>query len=140
MARQIKWPLRYQLYYDPEYDYSAARYKHVGPFKNHRTGVLTTLGQYVDYLRLNIVSEGLHNPVQVTYQCGSIHLHPGKSRVAALKQLGRSTVPAIIVDYSKDYRGKAKPLALEDVDILLSDDCVAEYDHRFFNIKKRPHG
>ncbi len=140
MANQIKWPLRYQLYYDPEFDYRTVHHKHVGPMRNSRTGSLTTLGQYIEYLKLNIQSDGLKNPVQVTYQNDQVHIHPGKSRVAALKELKIDTVPAIIVDYSNDYKGNANSLKPEDSDALLCNDCIAEYAHRFFNIKKRPHG
>jgi hypothetical protein len=44
----------------------------------------------------NLRSQGLINPVLVTWKNGHFHLHPGKCRVFALKNLGIDTVPAIV--------------------------------------------
>ena len=45
----------------------------------------------------NIRSQGLLNPVLVSYRNQQFHLHPGKCRAWALKNLGIDTVPAIVV-------------------------------------------
>ncbi len=130
----LKWPLRYQLYYDPEFEYALVTYAHVESCRR--------LSQYIEYLRLSIESDGLKNPVQVHWLTDSPHIHPGKSRVAALESLGQYTVPAIIVTKEYFYKPSktAIPIKPEDAQSYLSGDCVAEYCHRFFNIKKRPNG
>ncbi len=126
------WPTRYKLYYDEYFDYSTVTHKHVERCRR--------LNGYIEYLRLSILSEGLHNPVQVHWRTERPHIHPGKSRVAALKLLGRTTVPAIIVTKEGLYKPTKGVIEIspEDAQSYLSDDCVAEYDHRNFNIKKRP--
>ena len=54
----------------------------------------------------NIRSQGLQNPVLVTWRNGSYHLHPGKCRVFALKNLGIDTVPAIVCWYHSQKPAK----------------------------------
>jgi len=125
------WPLRYKLYYDPEFEYATVTYAHVESCRR--------LSGYIDYLALSISSKGLRNPVQVHWCSDRPHIHPGKSRVAALKQLGRTTVPAIIVAKGGHYKPSKTAIEIQPEsvqDTYLSGDCVAEYDHRNFNIKK----
>jgi hypothetical protein len=49
----------------------------------------------------NIRSQGLLNPALVTWKNGCFHLHPGKCRAFALKNLGIDTIPAIVVWYQR---------------------------------------
>jgi hypothetical protein len=53
----------------------------------------------LDKLEGNIRSNGLENPVLVTWRNQHFNLHPGKCRVWALRNLGINTVPAIVVWY-----------------------------------------
>ena len=134
MADKIKWPLRYKLYYDPEFEYATVTHAHVESCRRLRG--------YIDYLRLSIQSDGLHNPVQVHWCNDRPHIHPGKSRVAALRQLGINHVPAIIVAKGNNYQPSKAAIDIrpEDAQSYLRDDCVADYSWRNFNINKRPHG
>ncbi len=123
-----KWPNRYKLYYDKEFDFSTVNTKHVIPPT-----------QYIDFLRMDIHNNGLKNPVQAHFYHEASHIHPGKCRVAAYKLLDRHTIPAIIIDKEGEYKPSKTAVEIqpEDAQAYLTDDCVAEYDHRYFNIKKR---
>lgn len=56
----------------------------------------TNFWHFVTKLEGNIRSQGLKNPVLVHFRNGHYHLHPGKCRAFALKNLGIDHIPAIV--------------------------------------------
>ena len=68
---------------------------HVQPPADWSPEFWATLGAVQNSIR----KVGLLNPVLVTWKNGSYHLHPGKCRAWALKNLGIDTIPAIVCWY-----------------------------------------
>lgn len=127
--------IRYTAWYDPEFPIDVADATH--------SAVDIKLLEFLVELTEDIRQNGLRNPVQVVCKHTQWTVHPGKCRVAACKQLGWTTIPAIVVNY--DLPGfqadKIPPhcTALgsqSQVNRYLDADSKAQMSHRWLQIKK----
>lgn len=128
--------IRYTAWYDPEFPIDDADSSHAA--------IDGRLLAYIDELTEDIRENGLRNPVQVVVKHTKRTVHPGKCRVAALRRLGWTTVPAIVVNYdlpgyqSDRIPAHAQALGQQShVNRLLDDDQVAQMSHRWLQIKKK---
>jgi hypothetical protein len=128
--------IRYTAWYDPDFDIEGADYSHQeDPNK---------LEMFIRDLTADIDQNGMRNPVQVVIKQGKAHFHPGKCRVKAMKRLGHTRIPAVVVNY--DWPGflwqrippgctaLGKP---SQVQKYFDNDTVVQMDHRFLQIKKK---
>ena len=126
---------RYTAWYDPEYQLSDAYAEHAQIDKK--------LLKYIEEIRNSIHAQGMQNPLQVTIKNGKATIHPGKCRAAALKALGRTHAPALVVNYDRVVDKHAIPEgcvffdSLEDVQSYFTGDCVVEMSYRWLTVKKK---
>ncbi len=71
----------------------------------------------------SIQRDGLRQPAWVEVTADGTRLHPGQSRCRALRMLGMTTIPAIIVAHSGGvYTGDGDPIEADYAVLLFSDD------------------
>ena len=127
--------IKYTAWYDPEFPLEAAEGKHAA--------VDSRLEAFIDELTEDIRQNGLKNPVVVTVKNQRWTFHPGKCRVKALKRLGYTSVPAIVVNYDlPGYQANMIPQHCRAIDKpstvyqLMGGDCEVFMNHRVLNVKK----
>ena len=121
---------QYRLFYDPEFEFDAK-----GVFTYPERGSHPGKSRYelihghVEKLVQSILSVGVLHPVVVTYYIppkyhkNRIVVHPGQSRCKALRILGETTVPAIIVDHT-DYV-KGTEITLQEANDMLGSEKLS---------------
>lgn len=121
----------YRLFWEPDFYFArpAVRAEHA-----ERS---ITLQNIVRRLAQDIERKGMRNPLFVTVYDDFFAVHPGKCRVKALKMLGFDTAPALLYVPSGVTRiPSGTPISPADAAGRLKDDLVAEYDERFFAVKR----
>ena len=87
------YPYQYDLYYVPELAFEDID--------------LTTLvfdklrEQFREDIQAHIAKHGLQSPIYLNRKNGSLRVRRGNNRITALKNLGRDSCPAFIVDYDR---------------------------------------
>lgn len=125
---------RYTAWFDPEFEIDSADYSHAD--------YNSKLERQVEALSADIAKYGLINPLLVTRKNGKKIIHPGKCRAKALKLLGISHAPAVVVDYDRVVESDAIPAgckfldSVEQTSELFRGDCRVEMSHRVLTVKK----
>jgi len=90
----------------------------------------------VNSLAEDIEANGLRNPViAVRGPNGSIGVHPGKARMAAVEALGWDVIPAIVVDYSNHPAPPEwEAIEFSDLPAYLTEDFEANASWRYLGI------
>lgn len=126
---------RYTAWYDPQFEIDSAYYEHAEPND-------PKIRRLVEELAEDIYHVGLRNPLQVVIKEGKTTIHPGKCRAKALKALGRTHAPAIVINYDVILQEDAIPknctmiTSREQIQGYFGYDCQVEMSHRFLTIKK----
>jgi hypothetical protein len=116
----IKVP--YRLFFDPKFEFDAPNVD-TGEFCIDDVSNPTLKGYMTrrqDQIVESIKSHGLTNPAFVVLSQTGYRLHPGQNRCRALRRLGRTTTPALIVDTTNSYEGS--PLTFEKAAGHFTDD------------------
>ena len=114
----------YKLYYDPEFVFDRPNVmlkpRSGDPPREAR------VRRRVDSIKESLPKDGMRNPVVIYMKPdGRFKLHPGKCRITAARELGWTTVPALIIDKYEQYPPKneaGKPITPEEGEKLFSDD------------------
>ena len=126
---------RYSAHYDPRYKIADAYHAHAA--------VDAKLRRFIEDLKIDIFSHGMKNPLLVTIKDGKATIHPGKCRAAALKGLGRSYAPALVVNFDdpkgdREIAPQCVPItSKEQAQSYFSEDCLVEMSHRGLTVKKK---
>lgn len=127
---------RYTAWYVPQYRIEDGDYSHSAEDDRLR--------DVIRLLKCDIFTRGLQNPLMVTRFRGKEIIHPGKCRAKALRGMGRTYSPAVVVNNdeprAKRLRGYPEAVRLtnqEQAQAYFKEDCVVEMDHRFFCVKKK---
>ena len=97
----------YDLYYDPEFEFDAPGIDTDTKFKTStKRGYME---RRIPKLVSSIKAVGLTNPLYVEIRPKGTVVHPGQTRCRALRVLGRTTAPALIVDLIGDHQGQPIP-------------------------------
>jgi len=113
----------YDLYYDPEYDFDQP-----GVITDPREVLFVSeskrayMRRRIDKIVKSIKRDGIRNPAYVEIRPKGTILHPGQTRCRALRRLGITTMPALIVDLVGDYDGPGFPISPCKAEHLFVDD------------------
>jgi hypothetical protein len=90
-------------------------------------------------LRQSIAEAGLRNPLFGTLNGAAIEIHPGKRRVAALRDLGWETVPVVMVEYTPTpfIPENAREITVADLAELFNDEFLITASWRYVSACRR---
>lgn len=127
---------RYDVYYAPAYALADLSTGREGREDRELRGFITSLTAHIQKF-------GLRYPIGVHIRSDRTEVRPGKCRVTAARTLGYTTIPAIVIDFTRS--GARSPdwvrlpydaQAIQESYFAGSDSQV-ECSRRFFSIKKR---
>ena len=116
----------YELYYDPEFEFDAPGIETDTKFVSHSKKEYML--RRVPKIAKSITAHGMTNPLYVEIRSKGTVVHPGQTRCRALRLLGQTTAPALIVDLEGDYDGtsispcEAMKLFKDDLKLTISED------------------
>ena len=120
-------------WFDPRFEYDRSEINGVPYIWQHIDPEDRRLKGEIERLEQNIASRGLRNPVLVVRKNGVWHLHPGKCRAQAVKNLGIPVIPAIFVVMRPNIaipEGMHEIRSAEQVKELFEGDIAPEVTHR----------
>lgn len=90
-------------------------------------------------LAASIEETGLQNPVAATRSGLRLSVHPGKARVEAVRRLGWTCIPAIVIDYTSQPPAENwTPLEVEELAYYMDDTYTASVSWRYCSIFRDP--
>ncbi len=128
----------YKLYYDAEFvfDRPNVMYKHHSGDPEREARVRLR----VESVKRSVPQDGVRNPVIVYMKPdGRFKLHPGKCRITAVRELGWTTIPALIIDKYDMYFDGGDPISPEEATKLFSDDQYVYFDQGVFSARLKKH-
>ncbi len=114
----------YELYFDPAYEFDADGAAKTDPRELDfvSPGKQEYMRRRIDRIAKSIKERGLCNPGYIEIRPAGAILHPGQTRCRALRRLGITTMPCLIVDLVGDYDGPGEPIAPCEAMKLFTDD------------------
>ena len=96
----------------------------------HKADKLAFVTQREKEVLKSVREHGIRNPVLVVVcSNGPMQLHPGQTRCRALRKLGRTTVPALVVDFTGKFNlgveltpVMAEALFIDDMKLTIDED------------------
>ncbi len=131
VGMQIPPGTYYELYYDPAFEFDAPGVDTDPNPVSNDAGVIAKLAymrRRIPKIAKSIERQGLINPLYVEIRPEGTKVHPGQTRCRALRRLGMTTAPALIVDLVGNYEGQsispceAMRLFTDDMKLTISED------------------